>query len=273
MTQIASFPTAHGDGAASPFVSRLAIERLRAHLDETGALCEGHDCTVCESPLTSNEVGRLRTAQLEYRTHVEVLGKRMRDALCMYCGDVPSDRDHLLPRTWTGDALRPHVPTVAACRSCNGILSTFPNPLIAARCEHIGIRLRRTWGKQLSRTPDLEGLSGNLRRQIAANGFRRGVVRGRLVVLDLGGVPALPDPWRELLMADGPAALSSCEPCSEEIHFRARRPTRSRWSSHSPVITGKANSPKLKPTPVDALSKVKTVSPGAAYMQRKAASS
>lgn len=43
--------------------------------------------------------------------------------VCIYCGRSAGTRDHLLPRRWTGDALRKYVATVPACGTCNSVLS------------------------------------------------------------------------------------------------------------------------------------------------------
>lgn len=194
-------------GEPEPAEWRTAIDHLSDHLDNTGELCSDSSCPHCGNSLVGPEVNRLRVARFEYNVKVASLRRSIRVNLCAYCGDASSDRDHLLPKWWTGGSLRRHVPTVAACRSCNGILSDFPEPIIAARSEHIAANIRKRAGKQLNRFASLEGLRGNLRKQIAANHFNRGRTRGRLAVLELGGVPEIPEAWQDMLILDGPIAL------------------------------------------------------------------
>ena len=199
-----SQPVSVTDGSISPFERRNAIKRLIDHLTEIGDFCPESDCPICSDSIIHLEVNRIQIARLEYRLKVKPLRSIVRTNLCVYCGDVATDLDHLLPRWWTGEALRPHVPTVSSCRSCNGILSDFPEPLIAARTQCISERLRRRWGKQLSRNPSLVGLQGNLKKQIAANNARRGVLRGRLTILELGGIPEISTDWQDHLILEGP---------------------------------------------------------------------
>lgn len=110
-----------------------ASAELDRHLELLGGFRSLQDCLVCGHPAIRKDTQRLRLACLEYEQKFCSLPKIVQDCLCIYCGDLPSDRDHLLPKTWTGTAVRKHVPTVPACRSCNGILSDFPSPIIANR--------------------------------------------------------------------------------------------------------------------------------------------
>lgn len=43
--------------------------------------------------------------------------------VCVYCGLSADTKDHLLPRTWTGDAARKNVIVVPSCRQCNAAIS------------------------------------------------------------------------------------------------------------------------------------------------------
>ena len=38
---------------------------------------------------------------------------------CVYCGELATDKDHLLPRHWSGDSDRARVPVVPSCAECN----------------------------------------------------------------------------------------------------------------------------------------------------------
>jgi len=242
---------------------RRAENRLLEHLVRNDAVCFDDDCPICDNEMIKADVGRLRLAQHEFDNKVLPLRTTVKRVLCVYCGSPWSERDHLLPRGWSGEALRRYVPTVPSCSSCNNILSAFPEPLIAARVEHIARRLRRHWSRLLSNSPNLNGLRGNLRQQITANNFRRDVIRGRLVVLDLGGVPELPQDWQDVLISDGPAALAAGEPSPVAPARTTRTQHRPRWES--PVIgetstTGRRARGQKGPT---------RQTPGSAYLARK----
>lgn len=250
-----------------------ALSCLREHLDALGGDCSDPQCSTCSDVRLFESAGRLRLAKAEHRLKVESLRLAVRESLCIYCGDVPTDRDHLLPRPWTNDAIRRHVPTVAACRSCNGILSAFPTPVITARCEFIAVRLRRRWSKFLSHTADATGLTGNLRKQIEANNYRREVLKGRLAVLDLGGVPEIPGAWQDKLMEEGPAGLKvKGAPANPSALTTSRRGAR--WERSGPPATARAplgqlGLPSASPTVTDESS---NSTPGEEYLRRKAAS-
>lgn len=78
---------------------------------------------------------RISTAENEYAEVSEWIKKHPNT--CVYCGDPSTEKDHLLPLSWTGKAARRWVPTVPSCRSCNSILSDFPDPRIYERCQLI----------------------------------------------------------------------------------------------------------------------------------------
>lgn len=43
--------------------------------------------------------------------------------VCVYCGERSTDQDHLLPKSFTDEAIRKRVLTVPSCHECNTILS------------------------------------------------------------------------------------------------------------------------------------------------------
>lgn len=53
--------------------------------------------------------------------------------ICVYCGVIAGTKDHLLPRTWTGEAVRRHVLVVPACGECNSYISDRYAPSITER--------------------------------------------------------------------------------------------------------------------------------------------
>lgn len=66
--------------------------------------------------------------------------------VCVYCGVIAGTKDHLLPRTWTGEAVRRKVLTVPACGECNSTISDRYAPSITERraIAHGRIRKRKS---------------------------------------------------------------------------------------------------------------------------------
>ena len=236
-----------------------ALETLRAHLEQRGGTCLESGCQICHRSQVQADVGRLRVAQEEYRLKFEPLPRLIQDCLCVYCGDLPSDRDHLLPRTWTGGTLRKFVPTVPSCRSCNSIISDFPDPNILSRSSHVREALSMRWARRLANNPSLDGLTGRLRSQIAANNFKRDVIRGRLLVLGLGGVPELPSEWWDQLMTAGPAGLIDGSELKAEPPIYEPKTVR-KCSTNSQTVSKKTNK---KP-----VHQINVQTPGGAYLAR-----
>lgn len=67
--------------------------------------------------------------------------------VCIYCGRSGRTKDHLLPRRWTGDALRHWVAIVPACGTCNSVLSDTLTWSITERRAICHARLRRHYRK------------------------------------------------------------------------------------------------------------------------------
>lgn len=42
--------------------------------------------------------------------------------VCVYCGFPSGTKDHLIPKTWTGDTRRARVAVVPACAECNSLI-------------------------------------------------------------------------------------------------------------------------------------------------------
>lgn len=116
---------------------------------------------------------------------------------CVYCGSDAQHRDHLVPKPWTGQTARRMVPTVPACRDCNVRINDTPVFTIAQRAEIAALSLRRKWGKKLNiadRTGnELNEYAGRIRQGIEIAQAQRQFVRRRLVVLDAGGAPEVPE--------------------------------------------------------------------------------
>ncbi len=183
---------------------RLIKESIDVELEDHADECAGAArCLICRTRADDETVNRIAIARLEYAQKVLPLDRNGRGGLCVYCGGISDQRDHLLPRGWTGEAIRRLVPTVPACAHCNRTINDHPSPLIAERSSHVASRIRLREGMNLSRSEktdeELEEYGHRLRTMLRAKRFQRQVLRARLIVLDLGGLPEVPEEWRALL--------------------------------------------------------------------------
>ena len=162
----------------------------------------GDRCQSCRVMSEENFVSRLQLARDEFVEKVVPL-QFLNGLLCVYCGTHSEQRDHLLPRNWTGDAVRPLVPTVPSCRFCNASISDFNEPIIAARAKVVALRIRDKFKRQLDfpmrSERELAEFGRSLRLNLEARQHERIELHAKLRVLDFGGVPELPDAWIEWL--------------------------------------------------------------------------
>lgn len=104
--------------------------------------------------------------------------------VCVYCGMLANTRDHLLPRTWTGNAQRSNVLVVPACRECNSAISDQFAPSITGRRETAHAHIRRKHKKLLASERwtkrELRELGTSLRTYIQRSEHDRLVQEARL---------------------------------------------------------------------------------------------
>lgn len=104
--------------------------------------------------------------------------------VCIYCGMSADTKDHLLPRTWTGEAVRKHVLTVPACKQCNSAIGDRYLPSITARRKEAQTYIARQSANLLGMpewTPeDLAEIGKTLRSTIERGIFDRQLARARL---------------------------------------------------------------------------------------------
>ncbi len=162
----------------------------------------GDQCQSCRIMMEDNFINRIQLARNEYIEKIEPL-QYLDGLLCVYCGAHSEQRDHLLPRNWTGDALRPLVPTVPSCRFCNSSISDFSEPFIASRAKLVAQRIRLRFKKVLDYPMrselELAEFGRSLRLNLQARQLERIELHAKLKVLDLGGIPELPENWIEWL--------------------------------------------------------------------------
>jgi 5-methylcytosine-specific restriction endonuclease McrA len=70
--------------------------------------------------------------------------------VCVYCGWPADTQDHILPKSWTGDAARSRTVTVPSCRECNSAINDTYAPTIAARRAIAHSHIRRRYSKYLT---------------------------------------------------------------------------------------------------------------------------
>ena len=104
---------------------------------------------------------------------------------CVYCGEPATDKDHLLPRNWSGDSDRARVPIVPSCAECNRIFlnDTYEPDVIARRkiCqEKIKVKYKASLKKILYVEEDLKQFGPQLRASIRQQIARGEQTRRRL---------------------------------------------------------------------------------------------
>lgn len=105
--------------------------------------------------------------------------------VCVYCGLSGYTKDHLLPVTVTGEAVRRFVAVVPACQQCNSAIGDRCSYRISERREeahrHIEQRYRKLLIAKKQWTPDeLRQLGPNLRSKVENSLARAEVVEARL---------------------------------------------------------------------------------------------
>lgn len=70
--------------------------------------------------------------------------------ICIYCGRSAGTRDHLLPVSTTGRALRRHVLTVPSCGECNSFIGSRYAPSITARRAIAKAGIRKKYKRRLN---------------------------------------------------------------------------------------------------------------------------
>lgn len=105
-------------------------------------------------------------------------------SVCVYCGEPCSGVDHLLPKPWTGGALRHLVAVVPACGNCNSRINDDPSPNVAKRRQRAQLSIERS-NKYLLLRPiktavEMSELGHAMRSVAAANNAKTERVRSRL---------------------------------------------------------------------------------------------
>lgn len=104
--------------------------------------------------------------------------------VCVYCGMPANSRDHLLPRTWTGNAVRHHVITVPACLECNSVINDRYAPAVNERRKLAHKSIRRRYSKVLQipewTAPEIAKLGKTLRSTIERGMHEKRVAEARL---------------------------------------------------------------------------------------------
>ena len=106
------------------------------------------------------------------------------NGICVYCGVIADTEDHLLPRTWTGDAVRKHVITIPACRQCNSTINDRYLPSITARRNEAHRYIARKYRKVLKipawSDTELRKLGKTLRSSVERGLHEQKLARARL---------------------------------------------------------------------------------------------
>lgn len=84
--------------------------------------------------------------------HMQIVRPRKMDyphSVCVYCGLSGYTRDHIEPKSWTGEAARSFVITVPACGECNSFIGDSFAPTVPERREIAQSRIRKKYAKVL----------------------------------------------------------------------------------------------------------------------------
>lgn len=104
--------------------------------------------------------------------------------VCVYCGMPAYQKDHLLPKPMTGEALRKYVLVVPACGQCNAAIGDLPDAHVGRRRRKAQLSIQRK-NKQLLTRPHKDGhelrqLGPHLRSVAIKNNNKAKAVRLRL---------------------------------------------------------------------------------------------
>lgn len=105
--------------------------------------------------------------------------------VCVYCGMPGYTKDHLLPVTLTGEAVRKFVAVVPACHECNSAIGNRCGHRISERREEAHLRIRKKHRKTLEAgkrwtKSELAELGPNLRSMVERSLEQRAVLLERL---------------------------------------------------------------------------------------------
>lgn len=130
----------------------------------------------CDEPmcLDLNHVKVITPTRLNYPTRV-----------CTYCGLSAGTRDHIMPRTWSGESYRSHILTVPSCGECNSIIGDKPIYSIDGRRAHAQRRLAekkfKVLGYETMLEVELEEYGPGLRSVMEAAAHQREHLESRLL--------------------------------------------------------------------------------------------
>jgi hypothetical protein len=107
------------------------------------------------------------------------------EGVCVYCGVIAGTKDHLLPRTWTGDGqVRSNVVTVPACGDCNSSINDRYAPSVTERRELAHRTIRRKKKKVLAmpdwQKEDLAEMGRSMRDYIRKGLHEKALTKARL---------------------------------------------------------------------------------------------
>lgn len=130
---------------------------------------------VCKTPLCLNldHLAWESPKRLEYAP-----------GICVYCGVIAGTMDHLLPRTWTGEAARRNVLTVPACGECNSAIGDRYATSITRRRKiahaYVACKNRRVLNMPAWPREDVRKLGPTLRSSVEKGIHERKLARARL---------------------------------------------------------------------------------------------
>jgi len=107
---------------------------------------------------------------------------------CIYCNSIlGSDRDHVIPKSWTGNPSFAERYVVPCCKQCNGLLGSAPVHTVEERAAYLYERYSHKYSKELQTedwTPiELKQMSKTMKKFILAKQKERKDINQKLVNL------------------------------------------------------------------------------------------
>lgn len=117
---------------------------------------------------------------------------------CIYCNsNLASDRDHVVPRAFSGNNSCAERYVVPACKECNGLLSSAAVHTVEERASYLYTRYMKKYRREIN-APDwspteIKQLTGTLKKQVVSKEKHKKLINSKLLNLRAVGKDFLED--------------------------------------------------------------------------------
>lgn len=117
---------------------------------------------------------------------------------CIYCNsNLATDRDHVVPRAFSGNESFAERYTVPSCKECNILLSSAAVHTVEERASYLYTRYMKRYQREINApdwTPaEIKQLSGALKKQIVSKEKHKKLINSKLLNLRTVGRDYLDD--------------------------------------------------------------------------------